>query len=682
MKFRKDISGLRAVAVILVLLFHGGLTAFPSGFVGVDVFFVISGFLITSIVRADLAAGTFSFSGFYVRRLWRIQVALLAVIATTLLVATVFYLPNDFNDYLKSALQTIGASSNYFFARTTTAYAATGSQTLLLLHTWSLSVEWQWYLVMPMAMWLLHRHASSSQTGVLMLLALLALSVLALRQPILHGDASYYWFSSRTFEFLSGATLAVLVERRAPRRFEVQAQGSFLTLLPNALGILAMVSIFGISMHPGVMTDYPNRYAVLLCMACVAVLWIGQDERSWVSRVLSLAPVVFVGDISYSLYLWHWPVFATWRYLAFPEGGANLLFCYALAFALAYFSYRFIEQPYRRLRPSLGKSLLLLVVAPLLIVAVVYGIAWKCDFFPARFGSELTYVDGALNKYEPPLRRYCLQGRAAGGGVVDPHYLDVCKVGKKGAAINGLMIGDSHSNQYWNFMDVLANAAGISVTSLATPSCLVLPGTTLDHWQSIDYRKYRVCEDRVKHYYEIIRSHKFKYVVIAENWVGYDFVAVVNRPGDAQSVALGQARVEAGVRRALDAITATDAIPVLVKQLPTMPPGFQDCFFQHFKLRKEGDGAGCTRNNSKSEAEVWYDHLFERMKASYPTLVVIDPRSVLCSGEHCTTAYKRVPFYRDTGHMTDYGSDWLGRQYLQSQPNPFVGLATEAVQSR
>lgn len=209
MKFRKDISGLRAVAVVLVILFHGGITVFPSGFVGVDVFFVISGFLITSIVRADLEADAFSFSDFYVRRLWRIQVALLAVVAITLVVAIIFYLPNDFNDYFKSAMRTIGASSNYFFARTTTAYAATSSQSLLLLHTWSLSVEWQWYLVMPAMMWFLHRHASLLQARTVMVIALLASMAVALRQPLTHGDAAYYWFSSRIFEFLAGATLAV-----------------------------------------------------------------------------------------------------------------------------------------------------------------------------------------------------------------------------------------------------------------------------------------------------------------------------------------------------------------------------------------------------------------------------------------------------------------------------------------
>ncbi|MBE1160418.1 acyltransferase [Dyella sp. 7MK23] len=658
-----------------MLLFHGGLTAFPSGFLGVDVFFVISGFLITAIVRADLVAGKFSFADFYVRRLWRIQVALLAVIAATLLAAAIFYLPDDFNVYFKSAMQTIGLTSNYYFAKTTTAYAATGSQTLLLLHTWSLSVEWQWYVLMPVTMWLLYRYASPRQTRVVLLLALVAASILAVRQPVMHGDAAYFWFSSRIFQFLFGATLAVLIEGR-PKPSNALAL--------NALGLLALALIFAIAMKPGVIADYPNPYAVMLSAACVMVLWMGGNEQSWVSRVLSLAPVVFVGDISYSLYLWHWPIFATWRYLQLPETGGCLLLCFALTFLLGYLSYRFIEQPYRRLRPGFGKSLAVLVVVPLVAMAAVFGVAQKYAFFPGRFGPELAYVNGTLDKYDPPLRRHCLQGRGTNGGNVDPHYLDVCVVGKKDVPVTGLMIGDSYSNQYWNFIGLLSNAAGISVASLATPSCLALPGVTLYNWYSINYQQYRVCEDRTKHYYSIIQSHQFKYVIIGENWVYYDFAAVVNQPGDPQSRELGQARMEAAVRHALDIITATGAVPVVIKGAPVMPPDFEGCFYQHFKLREKTGGTDCTLSSNKNQTEIWYDQLFERLKTRYPSLVLIDPRLVQCSGATCMTTYQGVPIYRDTGHMSDYGSYQLGQRYLQTQPNPFTnsGSTPAAVPSR
>jgi hypothetical protein len=218
---------------------------------------------------------------------------------------------------------------------------------------------------------------------------------------------------------------------------------------------------------------------------------------------------------------------------------------------------------------------------------------------------------------------------------------------------------------------LLSNAASMSVASLATPSCLALPGITLYGWGSINYEQYRVCEDRTKHYYSIIQSHKFKYVILGENWVYYNFPALVNQPGDPQSEELGQARMEAAVRRALDIITSTGAIPVVIKSAPTMQDDFEACFYQHFKLRQKTGGTDCTLGSAKNATEVWYDHLFQRLQASYPTLVLIDPRRVLCSGDDCMTTYKGVPIYRDTGHMSDYGSYQLGQLYLQSQPNPF-----------
>lgn len=135
MRYRSDIDGLRAIAVLLVLIFHGGLSAFPSGFIGVDIFFVISGFLITSIISTSLKKQSFSLSDFYVRRLWRLQPALITVVIFTLVLATIFYLPTDFIDYIKSAKFTTLFTSNKYFARSTTGYAAPDTANILLLHT-------------------------------------------------------------------------------------------------------------------------------------------------------------------------------------------------------------------------------------------------------------------------------------------------------------------------------------------------------------------------------------------------------------------------------------------------------------------------------------------------------------------------------------------------------------------
>lgn len=146
MQYRIDINGLRGVAVLLVLLFHAGVSFFSSGFIGVDVFFVISGFLMTGVIQTNLTNNNFSLSEFYKRRLWRLQPALLTMLLITFIIATIFYLPHDYSDFLKSTRRVLLVTANQYFGHETTGYAAPDANKMLLLHMWSLSIEWQWYI--------------------------------------------------------------------------------------------------------------------------------------------------------------------------------------------------------------------------------------------------------------------------------------------------------------------------------------------------------------------------------------------------------------------------------------------------------------------------------------------------------------------------------------------------------
>lgn len=155
--YRPEIDGLRAIAVLLVLTYHAGLSIFPAGFIGVDIFFVISGFLTTSIVLNAIDRGKFSFFEFYKRRIWRLQPAVIALMGITLISATVFYLPDDYRAFIKSERAVSQFVANQFFAHETSGYATADSAGWLLLHTWSLAIEWQWYLILPLGIWLLNR---------------------------------------------------------------------------------------------------------------------------------------------------------------------------------------------------------------------------------------------------------------------------------------------------------------------------------------------------------------------------------------------------------------------------------------------------------------------------------------------------------------------------------------------
>ena len=178
MKYRNDIDGLRAIAVMLVIVFHAGLSVFPAGFIGVDVFFVISGFLIANIIKNGIEQKAFSFTQFYLRRVWRLLPAMVTMILFAFVLASIFYLPADYAPFLKSVKQTFLIVSNRYFGKETSAYAAPDADSMLLLHTWSLSVEWQWYLIFPLAYYLLQKKVSNRSIMLCApVLTLIALSI-------------------------------------------------------------------------------------------------------------------------------------------------------------------------------------------------------------------------------------------------------------------------------------------------------------------------------------------------------------------------------------------------------------------------------------------------------------------------------------------------------------------------
>jgi peptidoglycan/LPS O-acetylase OafA/YrhL len=653
--YRNDINGLRAIAVLLVLLYHGKVLGFSSGFIGVDIFFVISGFLITSIIHGDLRKGTFSLTDFYVRRLWRIQAALIVVVAFTLVIATAIYLPDDYNRYYKSAIQTVIAGSNRFFASTTTAYGASDSEVLLLLHTWSLSIEWQWYLVLPGAMWGLSRIASPRTTRMVAMVLTAVFTALALHISHKEGSAAYYGFLPRVFEFLFGASLALhMADADLPKHAR----------WIDVIGVASLGALVVTSHLPGVITEYPNLWTVLVCAASALALWVGHDTSSLTSRLLSWAPLVFIGEISYSLYLWHWPVFATARYIGFEEGLAFKLVCFTLTFAGAWLCYRYIEQPYRKLRLSMPRTLGWLVVLPLVAMSVFYGISHKFAFLPGRFDAAVARMDNQLDQYSPPLRRACMKSREDDGGDVDR-----CLVTGRVPA-TALMFGDSYSNQSWNFLGVLAGDAGLSLTAISTPSCLALPGVSMQGWWKMNRHQYQVCIDHIKEYYRLLDARHYRYVILGENWLYYDPTAVVEKPGDERSVALGRERLERGVHEALERIVRSDAIPVLLKSPAPMPLDYQSCFYRAFKLRERQPDNPCAPLWPGDEASLWFDGMFKRMKADFPSVIIIDPKDAQCMRGVCAAELDGIPVYRDAGHLTDYASYMFAQRYLRRIGNP------------
>lgn len=335
MQHRADVDGLRAVAVLLVIALHADVQPFSGGFVGVDVFFVISGYLITRIIVGEIERGRFSIARFYERRARRILPAFFAMAGCVWVASLLLLMPSDLQNFSRSLLAAAFSGSNILFWHDA-GYFDAPSALKPLLHTWSLGVEEQFYLLLPAFLLLLTRLGGSrSRKGVLVLLTCLSflLSVICTSwRPAL----AFYLLPSRAWELLLGSLLAIGAVPLPGRGRSAE--------ITAALG-LALILLAGVAYSSA--TRFPGVAALLPTVGAALVL--ATAETTATGRALSWAPLVTVGKISYSLYLWHWPLLALARYAWGPALSASLTAALvATAFGLAWLSWRFVETPFRR----------------------------------------------------------------------------------------------------------------------------------------------------------------------------------------------------------------------------------------------------------------------------------------------------------------------------------------------
>lgn len=332
MIYRKEIDGLRALAVIPVILFHAGFEFFSGGFVGVDIFFVISGYLITCILLAELDAGTFTIAGFYERRIRRIFPALFFVIIATIPFAYYWLLPNELAAFGKSIMSISVFASNIFFWQESDYFAA-DAEFLPLLHTWSLAVEEQYYLFFPIIMMLLWSLGKKSLVAIFMVFAVLSIGISewAWRYA---PEFNFYMLPTRMWELLAGALVAFYLSTRTPHGNQ----------LGSSVGLLA---ILGAVFFYDTGIPIPSLYGLLPIVGTVLIILFATQD-TLVGKLLSLKPMVAIGLISYSAYLWHQPLFVFTRLSHLEEPSSWLLCALGIvALLMAWFSWHFVEKPFR-----------------------------------------------------------------------------------------------------------------------------------------------------------------------------------------------------------------------------------------------------------------------------------------------------------------------------------------------
>lgn len=382
MNYRPDIDGLRAFAVLSVIFFHAGWPFMDGGFIGVDIFFVISGYLITTLIIKDLQQGSFSFADFYVRRIRRILPVLYFVVLVSLFAGWFVLSPQAMEDLCRSAIATVLFFSNIFFMNELD-YFGGDADFKPLLHTWSLSIEEQYYIVFPLLIVILIRFFRRYAVTFLILLALMSLGLAEWASRTVEVDG-FYLLPMRFWEFIAGALMAFSPPARVKR-----VTSELLTFAGFLLICAAIVFFDPHTAHPGILTLMPVTGVALLLRYGV--------NPSIVTRVLSFRPFVGIGLISYSLYLWHHPVFVLFRI----EGQTSVIPAEALALCvlLSVLTYKFIEQPFRNRRKNRDLKILPVVACAGLCILAVSIHGKTTDGYAGRFSDDLAAVY-AYEKYD------------------------------------------------------------------------------------------------------------------------------------------------------------------------------------------------------------------------------------------------------------------------------------------
>lgn len=430
MDYRKEIDGLRALAVLPIILFHTGFEKFSGGFIGVDVFFVISGYLITTIILAELEQGKFSIINFYERRLRRILPALYFVLFICIPFAYFWLLPSDMRDFSKSLVAVSFFVSNILFWQDS-SYFASALELKPLLHTWSLAVEEQFYIFFPaflMLFWKLGKY------WVLVMLGFLFVASFALAEwaSYVKPSPAFYLLPTRGWELLIGVFAAFYLSQNKPTKSK--------KIIGELMGWLGVTLIFYAIFNYGKNTPFPGFYALVPTLGALLIILFA-TQRNSVGKFLGNKIFCGIGLISYSSYLWHQPLFAFAKYRGFSESNYYIFsFLFATTFVLAYLSWKFIETPFRKKDNFFRETIFKLSF----LFSIFFVIIGSYGIFKNGFNSRFPAYSEVLSKLqwteENNITSNCKN--LYGGD-------QYCLITNSLVAPTDLLIGDSHANHFF-----------------------------------------------------------------------------------------------------------------------------------------------------------------------------------------------------------------------------------------
>ncbi len=643
-KYRPDIDGLRAVAVLSVLVFHAFPSVLKGGFIGVDIFFVISGFLISTIIFENLQRNSFSFSEFYIRRVNRIFPALLVVLVTCLIGGWHKLFSDEYQQLGKHVAAGAGFISNLVLW-SESGYFDTAADSKPLLHLWSLGIEEQFYIIWPLLLWLAYKRNYK------LLKITISVAVLSFAWNIYQSNldivAAFYSPFSRFWELLIGACLAyaVLFKADVLQCFKLSSHSglSFIGIVLVALGLFVITED----------RVFPGWWALLPTLG--AALLIAAGPQAWINQhVLANRVLVWFGLISYPLYLWHWPILA---FMRISEGGMpslkNRIAAVVSSILLAWLTYRFIEKP---IRFGSKRQYATPVLLGLLFVVVIIGVLiMRSDNLSTKKGPAV--AKAFIYKTER-LGYLSCQDASVFGSV----NMDYCFIGKQGL-VNAALIGDSHADDKFHGLVKMDKQRNWML--VGNKGCPPVLGISVEGREKNCQNKF----DNILGW--VVKNDNIKTVVISfygaypltsdyaadhlQNKMGPSTISISSTTNPHLH---REALFQMGLDKAIEKLVATDKKIILLLDIPELPFLPKDCV-------KKGTECSVSMPEVLRRQAV-HRSMLKIIHEKYPSLAIFDPTALFCDSRQCEFKKNDIILYRDSHHLTLDGSNVYAEKLMVS----------------
>jgi peptidoglycan/LPS O-acetylase OafA/YrhL len=655
--YRPDIDGLRAIAVVSVVLFHAFPGNFAGGFVGVDIFFAISGYLISQHIIETLDGRHFSLVDFYARRIKRIYPALIVVLLASLTAGLLLMTSGELERLAHEALASVAFVANLYFS-TTRDYFSQDASASVLLHLWSLGVEEQYYIIWPVALFLLWRVPGRRMATLAIVMAILLSLASSVYLSGAHAVAAFYLPLTRFWELLLGSLLA-WAEFHAGQRGKVPERDGtparrlllrdFVSLGGLSLIVASLLLLNPHSVFPGWRAALPAGGATLVIAA---------GPHAWLNRrMLALKPFVLIGLVSYPLYLWHWPILAFVRLLS---GGAPtvavLLAALACALALSFATFRLVEAPARFSRPA--RRYPVRVAGALFAMMIGVGFSSYAisrdnglpERFPdASFGSNPEHwVSTEACKKTFPGSEFCVMPASRGHPEV-------------------ALLGDSHANHYYDGLAPGLAAGGAGLFAVGSGNCPPFYGVDVDLEGHV--KRCSALFDRVLDY--VVKTPDIHWVVLSSYAIStiagnLDYGAGADVRLMAASAKGAESNLDiylAGLEQTLSRLDAAGKQVVFVLDTPELDFDPANCVYRPVQF---GTHPLCAVSRAKVDQRLASAQT--RILAvldTFPNVKVFNPVPLLCDAQHCYARRNGAFLYADRDHLSPDGSRYVGRSLLQ-----------------